>query len=428
VDRFEEAWLELWAGSHWDDPERYLEQEALPDAEAAPGLDDYIRFGLRNNAGLRAAYERWRAAEARVAQARGLPDPRISFTQFVEEIQTRTGPQRRRLGLSQALPGPGKRKLRGEVASQRAEALWWRIESERLRVVREIELAYYEYAYLAESIRITGDNLELLKRLEPVVQARVRAGAGQQDALRLLVEIGKLENDLLTLEDYRPALSARLDAALNRQEAELHPWPPATEPRLSTVDRADLRGALEGRNPELLSLRESVATEVLRVRLARVEARPDLMFGLSYHDTGDALLSSTPGSGDDPVAVTVGVTLPVWRKKYRAAVEEASRSHLAALATLRERENRLVASLDHLLYLLEDAARQVLLYRDSLSPRAKQALRVTETAYRAGHASLLDLIDSQRVLLAFDTAYWRACRDHEQRLADLKALSGGSPR
>jgi outer membrane protein TolC len=426
AERFRRPLAELWADSHWDDAASYLQQEAFAEDDAAPTLDEYVDFALRNSAGLRAAHDRWRAADARVALARGLPDPRLSFTEFIEEIQTRTGPQRRRIGVMQAIPGPGKRKLRGEVASQRAEALWWQVEAERLRVVREIELAYHEYSYLGQVIGITSDNLELLKRLEPVVQARTRAGAGQQDVLRLLVEIGKLENELLTLEGFRPALSARLDAALNRREGALHPWPPASEPSIRTVDREGLRARLGELNPELEALRQLVATEVLRVRLARVEARPDFTLGIDYFGTGDALLTGVPGSGDDPLAFTVGVTIPVWRKKYRAAVEEANLSHLGALASLRDKENRLVASLEHALYLLDDAARQVRLYRDSLRPRARQALTVTEAAYRTADATFLDLIDSQRVLLAFDTAYWRACRDHAQRRADLQALTGGA--
>ena len=53
-----------------------------------------------------------------------------------------------------------------------------------------------------------------------------------------------------------------------------------------------------------------------------------------------------------------------------------------------------------------------------------QALAVTDASYRAGHAALLDVMDSQRAVLAFERAYWRACRDHEQYRARLEALCG----
>ena len=79
-------------------------------------------------------------------------------------------------------------------------------------------------------------------------------------------------------------------------------------------------------------------------------------------------------------------------------------------------------------YHLRDAARQIALYRDTLLPRARQALEVTEAAYRGGTMGLLDVIDSQRVLLQFEKSYWRACADYLQAEARLAALFGGELR
>ena len=92
---------------------------------------------------------------------------------------------------------------------------------------------------------------------------------------------------------------------------------------------------------------------------------------------------------------------------------------------LSDRRATLRAELEHAAFLLDDAARQVALYRDTLLPRAREGLEVTRTAYRSGSASVLDLIDSERALLEFETGYWRACRDHHQSLARLEALVGG---
>ena len=70
--------------------------EVLADAD----LGTYVRFGLANSATLRAAFEEWRASVERIDQVSVLPEPRLSYTEFVEEVQTRTGPQERRLGVS----------------------------------------------------------------------------------------------------------------------------------------------------------------------------------------------------------------------------------------------------------------------------------------------------------------------------------------
>ena len=93
------------------------------------------------------------------------------------------------------------------------------------------------------------------------------------------------------------------------------------------------------------------------------------------------------------------------------------RNHVRTLASMADVE--LVA------YELADAGRQIRLYSKSLLPRAREALTLTRTAYRTGKRSLLDVIESERALLAFETSYWRACRDYVQGQARMKAIVGG---
>lgn len=395
-----------------------------PDALlAAADLELYRRFGLRHNGGLRAAYERWRAALERPAQVGSLPDPVFSFGQFVEEVQTRTGPQQRRYSLSQTFPWFGKLGLRSEVAMRAAEELWHEVGAARLRVEREIELAYFEYAYLAQSIRIERGVLDLLKQLEPAVQQRIVGGAGRQDLLRLQVEIGQLENELASLEKARPALSAKLAAAMNWPGREWLPLPELTEPPVRSLDVDALMRQAEQHNPELLQIAEEIRRGQDTLQLAELDGWPDLTVGVDYLETGDAA-GPVVGSGDDPWSVRLMFNLPLWRGRYRAATREAERTVAAASHSLADRRATLQADVEHAVFKIDDAARQLVLYRDTLLPRAREALAVTRAAYRAGTASLLDLIDSERALLGFETGYWRACRDQHQGRARLEALVG----
>ena len=178
-------------------------------------LAAYLAFGLEHCPRVRTAYERWRAAAERIEQVSTLPDPRLSYGEFLQEVQTRTGPQRRRVGLSQAFPWPGKLRAKASVAERQAEQAWQAVEEERIAVACRIEETFHEYAFLGRELAIRRELLGLITGLEPVVQSRVRAGAGQADILRLQVEIGRLEDDVSSIERRRPALSAKLADALN---------------------------------------------------------------------------------------------------------------------------------------------------------------------------------------------------------------------
>jgi len=383
-----------------------------------------LAHGREHSTRLADAFAQWRAAAERPARVGALPEPRLSWTEFLEEIQTRTGPQERRLGISQAFPWPGTLGSRERVAERESDVLAHRVEAVRWAVERDIELAFHEYAFLGHERDITAELLALLKGLEPVVQSRVRAGAGQADLLRLQVEIGRLEDDLAALERRRPALSARLADALSLRGRGVLPMPELVEPDAPELDVDALARRALARNPGLRAVGAQLEVHAAAETVAGKARWPSFSLGVDWFQTGGAVNPNTSGSGDDPVALTLTMTLPIWTSSYRAAEREARQRALAARARVETLESELRASIQAEASHIDDAARKIELFRETLIPRADEALRLTLAAYRTGGAALLDLIDSERALLEFELSLWRARRDLAQALARLRASTG----
>lgn len=393
-------------------------------------LESYVAVALERSGRVRASFEEWRASAERVEQVSSLPDPRLTYSEYLVEVQTRTGAQQRAFGLAQTIPWPGVLKARARVVNEETEALWQRVESVRLEVERDVEVAFLDYAFLGRELEIRRTLAELLRDLESVVLVRVRAGAGQEDLLRIQVEVGRLDDDVARLRRRRPALSARLVATMNMPEAtpEL-PLPVLEEPADQTdvdVDTELERALTE--NPELLALTRNVQARREGEGLAESSRWPDLTVGLSTIQTGDAVNPSTPGSGEDPVILSFSIPLPVWVSTDDAVTREAQHRLRAARARLDQAYANLVASVQEAAFSRDDANRRIALYRDSLIPRADESLQLTLSSYRAGSASVLDLIDSERALLEFQLSYWTACRSSSQARARLDALVGGEIR
>ena len=146
--------------------------------------------------------------------------------------------------------------------------------------------------------------------------------------------------------------------------------------------------------------------------------------GVTFIDTDEAFMPSTPDSGKDPVISTLSINLPIWYGKFRAARREATARHKAATQERKDKENKLIAGLKMVIYDFKDAERKIDLYRDTLIPKAKQSLNVTQQAFAAGSADFLDLIDTQRILLEFELSYERALADRGQSLAEIEMLTG----
>lgn len=399
-----------------------------PVSASNEALAEYTRAALLNNAGLRAAFDQWRASLERAPQVGALPDPMLSFTYFVEEIETRTGPQEARVELSQRFPWIGKLRHQARIADDQAESAWWLVEARILEVRRDVALAFAEYADLAQRVRILRENLQLLKDLEPIVQRLIQTGRPQADLLRLQVEIGKVENDLESHLDRRSSVSARLRAVMNAESAgEPLPWPEPLSPGTQGYDVDALRPLVLNSNPYLIAMAHEIDAADSRIGLAQAAGRPDFTVGMSYIETGSSVLTPSPSdSGDDPIAVTLGLSLPIGRGKYRAGMREAHALKSAALRDRNQFAHDLQWRLEQTLYELDDAARQVSLFRDTLISRGRQALELTEIGYESGTASLLDVIDSQRDLLEFSLSFWRAVRQYHQKHAELEALCGGT--
>ena len=396
--------------------------EELADRTLRPDgtLDEYRLYAAAHNPGLRALYQRWRAQEERAPQARTLPEPRFTFTEYLRSVETRTGSQERSFALSQAFPWFGKLSLQGSIEEKKAAVAFQRFLGAQLALDHKLRAAYADYFYLGRSVVVTRDNLELLSRLERVAQEKLAAGAeNHPDIIRLQVEIGRLEDRLKTHLDMKRPLQAMLNSLLNRAAQTEISWPTELPGEEFELGDQELAHFLEEHNPELVALQHEIAGSDLKRDLAAKEYFPDFSLGVQTISTGSAVAPNTPDSGDDPWMVSLSLELPLWFSKYRAGEREAEANSLAARGMRTDATNRLVAEAELALYELRDAKRRVELYGGTLIRKAEEALASTEASFQADSSDFLDLIDAERVLLEFQLSRERARADRLRAQAKL---------
>jgi cobalt-zinc-cadmium efflux system outer membrane protein len=399
-------------------------EQKLPLLTTASTIQDYLRYAALHNPGLEAAFNRWKAALEKIPQARALPDPRFTYAWFIQNVETRVGPQENKLGGSQTLPWLDKLRLRGGIAMEGADAAKEQYEAVKLQLFYTVKDAYYEYYYLARAIDITRENRELLTYFEKIARTKYKVGTAQHpDVIKAQVELGKIDDQLRTLEDLREPVVAKLNAALGRPVQEPLPEPGSIpEERIEATDD-ELIAWMREANPELKALGFDIEREKKGVTLAREDFIPDATFGFDWIDTGKGP-SGVSDSGKDPYIAGVSVNLPIWYGKYKAAEREARARFIAAQNSRRDRENNLAYELQLALYNYRDAERKINLYRDTLIPKGKESLKATEAAYRAARLDFLNLIDAQQILLEFQLSYERALANCAQRRAELEMLVG----
>ena len=189
-------------------------------------LSDYLGYAALNNAELKSKFEQWKAALEQIPQAKALDDPKFTYSYFIEEVETRVGPQRSKIGIMQTFPWFGEIEARTDVASAKAKAAKQEYEASKLRLFWQVKDAFYEFTYLAIAIDIAKENLELLQHFEEIARTKYKtAMAAHPDIIRAQVELAKLEDILKSLEELREPTVAMLNSVLNRPADAQLIWP-----------------------------------------------------------------------------------------------------------------------------------------------------------------------------------------------------------
>ena len=152
--------------------ERIVTTSLAEQAEQAADLSGWVAFALNPNPEITAAIAQYEMAIAQVPQVTALPDPKLSYRYFLEEVETRVGPQKFAVGISQPLPWLSKLRLQGEVATQKASAAAARVSTVQNRIISEVASAWYELYYFDRALEIMRGNRDLVVYLERVARTR----------------------------------------------------------------------------------------------------------------------------------------------------------------------------------------------------------------------------------------------------------------
>ncbi len=347
---------------------------------------------LQNNAQLKSLRADWEAQSERPVQAGALPNPTLMFG----NMDTTWGGDwpdaaQKRVSLQQAFPWFGKRRLRERIAAKDAETAKHELDAMTRDVVMQVKQTFYDLYAQQRVIAVTREETAVLQRIAEIAKTMYAAGSREQtDMIQAQTELTRLRQQLLSLAAQEGSLRARLNALLDRRADT--PLPPLAKPPEATITDAGkaLFDQAAEHSPEVLAAQTRVERSSLQERLMEKESKPDYQLGLEYRELRD---------NDDMLMVTVGVDLPIWLGKNRAAVREASKMREASEAARQAAERENAFFVDDARSRFEAARRTLDLTRTELIPQAEARLNAHEAAYRNGKADFMDLLGSERFLL-----------------------------
>ena len=390
-------------------------------------LDLLVAFGYEWNPGLKSAREKIRAVLEQYPQAAYLENVLRQYNAFTKQLDTKVGPTRHKEMVAMKFPFPDTLALKGQIITEDVLIAQKEFEIALRNLVTEIKLAYYDYLFVVEATRINEENQKLLQQMIAIAQAKFRVGQGKySNVITAQVELSKLAEAIITLEQQRETIIARLNTLLNASvDLPLGAPVPVEEERV-TLTLADLYALAVEKRQEIQKQKLAISKMNLMVEMAKQMTYPDPTLGASYFE--NRAMTDLKHTKKMPMTFSTQRTLnpanSAWFGHRNSYIHEMDVRIEAMAHKIAELESnlRFVVKKHH--FGMETANRSIRLYRQTLLPQARQALDAANTAYQAAQIDFLSFLDAQRTLLKLKIEEQRALRDYRQHLAQLEQAVG----
>lgn len=320
----------------------------------------------------------------------------------------------RTVTVAQPLEWLGKRRARQEAADAGVAGASAGLEEAKLNLETDVKVAFYHLLLAQRDMDLTGQNFTMVEEVLRTVKLRVAAGeATSFDTMKATVELQKAQKDVARAKNGLLVAKSRLNTftggALGRQFSITGDFQ-SSRPEMDQ-DRL-IAQALE-RHPAIRRLTKLTEQAEHTVTLERESRVPNVSVQGQYHRE----------AGDESVTAGLSIPLPLWYRQQGEIETALGTKHRAEAERLRA-QNELEQAITQYAQEVRTAQDQLQVFESGLLKQAEQTLTVARTSFRQGAASLLDVLDAQRVYRQTLLEYAQARSDLSVALARLERATG----
>lgn len=443
-------------------------------------LMNYIDIALKSNPMVKQKFAEYEASLQLVPQVGSLPDPELNVGVFLTPMELLGGSQLADIRLMQMFPWFGTLKYAKDEMSLMAKAKFESFRESKYQVMYDVQQSWFDLYKAQKGIEISQKNLEILTTLERLslikfktasisgvssssantmqnsAPAPVNTGGGMSgmsgntsnnqvssnrsmgsssmgstgtsglaDLYRIQIEISDLENDIALLKSQKKTISARFNHLLNRNSEELIKMPDTLIANVLTLSVEKVGDSMLVHNPMLTMLNYEKQSLDARKEMVTRMGYPMLGVGVNYALNKKNPMSTLEMNGEDMIMPMITVTLPIYRKKYKAMQKEVEHIKSATEYQYQETANNLKTAYYEAIQNYEDTKRRIDLYAKQFD-LANQSLRILIKSYSGSGVGLTDLLLLQQQTLNYELLKIQAVADHNNAIAKLQQLMSNS--
>jgi len=361
--------------------------------EDAMLLGDLLKQALERNPKIKSVGFEAEAMSFRVPQEKSLPDPMVSFSlknmgfpKFTlgQEVMSGIG-----LSFSQAIPFPGKLRLKGEIAAKAFERTKEVRNSVVLGVLKDVKVAYFELYDLHKSIAILQEQKAVLQRALELTETKYSVGSGvQSDVLKAKVEISRMDEMITPMAEMITSLQARINLLLDFPADRPLGLPQDQGIESLSVSLEELKKAAEENSPAVKEASLMVEEGGKMVAFAKKELSPNFVLGAGWEFKG-----RLPSMYE----IMVGFEIPLYRRTKQSQMLEES------LVRLESSKSGLLSMKNDVIFMVTEdflkaraAESLIKLYKDKIIPQASLTVESSLASYQVNKTDFLARIRPKR--------------------------------
>ena len=452
-------------------------------SQATDSLNYYLEIAEKNNPTVMQRYNEYQAALQKIPQASSLPDPQLEMGFFLSPMELMAGNQVADVKLMQMFPWFGVLKNAKDEMSLMAKAKYEAFVDAKLQVYFDVQSIWFDLYKVRQNLIISANNLELLKTIERLSIAKLKTGStsnasnsasgkmqgngasglsassgGMSDGMnnnarssglvtsakangvsgtmnapmnpgssvlvdiyRIQTEIQELENSILLLKNEKQIIQSKFNSQLNRNlqlpVAVINSLP--VEPL--DIAYLTVSDSMFVNNPMLTMLKYDQLSIDARKRMQQKMGLPMVGVGLNYSVISKSEMSTSPMNGQDMIMPMLSVTLPIYRKKYKAMQTESGYLKAASKNNYVATANALKIAYLEALQQYQDAKRRIKLYQNQRELTQK-SVDILLKSFAASTVGLTEIVQVQQQMLDYEMKEVEAVVDYNKAISQLKRL------
>ena len=175
-------------------------------------------------------------------------------------------------------------------------------------------------------------------------------------------------------------------------------------------------------NPKLESFKKKAEAAHALEQAAVKQSMPKLGIGVEYIITQKRPDLSFEDNGKDAYMAMFSVSLPLYKKKYKAAIRETQLMQEAYRHMHQATENNLMAEYELTNFEVDRNRQQIELYQKQVA-QTNQVINLLTTAYQNGEAEFDEILQMQQMILKYRQLELTAVKAQLLALAKLEYLT-----